>query len=121
MMRVFNLLLVFFVVAGAAVTFSIKQSAQTEIDKIAFLKRQIAQEKDAIDILEADWSYLTESANIQKLVDQYNGQLQLHPIKPTQVISGRQLPKYLPSRVDAKDDLMARIANADDPLAILSQ
>ena len=58
MSRLINLLLILFVLMGAFWLFQVKHQAKEEGGKIAILRGQIQEEKDALLLLKAEWSYL---------------------------------------------------------------
>src|SRR5690554_1745107 len=80
-------------VAAAAFTYKTKYEAENQLAELNRLERQIRLERDSIDVLQADWSLLTQPARIQRLVENYQDQLDLQPVDPTQVGSISELPQ----------------------------
>jgi hypothetical protein len=70
---------------GAAFTFKIKQDSEAAIDRVSKLESKIKAEQDAIDVLEADWSLLTDPKRLEALVERYKDQLPLVPTDPKSI------------------------------------
>nr|WP_321980272.1 hypothetical protein [uncultured Cohaesibacter sp.] len=85
MSRLINFLLVLFALMGAFWLFQVKHEAKEEGEKIAILKGQIQDEKDALLLLKAEWSYLNRPQRIQRLTDEFSDQLGLKAIEPYQI------------------------------------
>ncbi len=79
---VFFVLLVLVVVSS---TYVLKYGSEIEHDNIAKLNREIKIEREATDILEANWSLLTDPARIQRLTSRYQDELGLEELLPKQV------------------------------------
>jgi hypothetical protein len=92
MWRFINIGLVAIIVLGAAWTFQIKHQAELAEDEVAKLRRQIALERETIDILKADWSYLNNPERLQRIVEAFENELDLGPIDPEQIITLDELP-----------------------------
>jgi cell division protein FtsL len=56
--------------------------------KLTFVQRKIAQKKEAIHVLKAEWSHLNEPSRLQKLVQKH---LDMTPITAFQLISSADL------------------------------
>jgi hypothetical protein len=93
MLRTLDVALIVIMIAAAAVTYRIKQHAEQKTVAIRELHHRIAEEKDSIKLLKAEWSLLTEPSRLQKLVDLYHSELDLDPVEPTQFGSFRDLPE----------------------------
>lgn len=70
------------------------------------LKAKIADEQEAIRILEAEWSGLNQPARLQKLTERY---LELAPVQVSQVVGFSALPE---KPVDGAQDNMLAAAPA---------
>lgn len=92
MRRWMNLILVGLMIAGAVVTFETKRKAEIASAELAKIKRNITMEKENIDILRAEWNYLTEPARLQTLAERYTDFLNLQPLDVEQIISAEELP-----------------------------
>lgn len=91
--RTTDVILIAAMVAAAAFTYKTKYEAENQLAELNRLERQIRLERDSIDVLQADWSLLTQPARIQRLVENYQDQLDLQPVDPTQVGSISELPQ----------------------------
>jgi hypothetical protein len=93
MIRTTDIALFTLMIAAAAGTYQIKAEANGKQNEIRRIERQIAVEEDTIDLLEADWSMLTQPERLQKLVEKHAGELALQPIEARQVVSVRDVPE----------------------------
>jgi hypothetical protein len=91
--RTSDVVLIAAMVAAAAFTYKTKYEAEARLSELNRIERQIRLEKDSIDVLKADWSLLTQPARIQRLVENYEDQLDLQPVEPTQIGSIADLPQ----------------------------
>lgn len=92
MFRTTDIVLIAVMIGAAAVTYRIKQNAESELEHINKIKTQIRLEHDAINLLKADWSLLSQPRRLQKLVDLYQPQLNLQPTTAQQIVTLDQLP-----------------------------
>ena len=92
MLQTIDLILISLMVTAAAWTFRIKYEAEAMTEHIAKLEMQLQEERDAIDILQADWSLLSKPSRLQVLVERYKEELQLVPLEATQIGDVKQLP-----------------------------
>ena len=92
MFRTTDIALIAVMIGAAAVTYRIKQNAESELEHINKIKTQIRLEHDAINLLKADWSLLSQPRRLQKLVDLYQPQLNLQPTTAQQIVTLDQLP-----------------------------
>jgi hypothetical protein len=90
--RTTDIVLIAVMIGTAAVTYRIKQSAESELEHINKIRTQIRLEHDTINLLEADWSLLTQPKRLQKLVELYQPQLNLQPTTAEQIVTLDQLP-----------------------------
>lgn len=95
----FVLILLFGVSAGL---YHVKYSVDRMERQGLALKAKIAEEHEAIRILEAEWSGLNQPARLQKLTERY---LQLAPVQVSQVVVFATLPQK-PAE-DEKDNMLA--------------
>jgi len=92
MFRKIDFLLVCLVLVVATATYVVKYGSEIEYNNISKLEREIETEKEAIDILKANWSLLTDPARIQKLSEQHGDELGLETLKSNQMITLDQIP-----------------------------
>jgi hypothetical protein len=104
MIRTTDIALFTLMIVAAAGTYKIKAEANSKQNEIRRIEKQIAYEEDTIDLLEADWSMLTQPERLQKLVEKHAGELSLQPIEAHQVVSVRDVPQR---GVAPDDDVIA--------------
>ena len=85
MMRTLDIILIAVMLVAATVTYKIKHDAEKQVVEIKKIQRQIAFEKDTINLLKADWSLMTQPNRLQRLSDIYQSQLKLQPVDVTQI------------------------------------
>jgi hypothetical protein len=90
--RTTDIVLIAVMIGAAAVTYRIKQSAESELEHINRIRTQIRLEHDTINLLQADWSLLSQPKRLQKLVELYQPQLNLQPTTADQIVTLDQLP-----------------------------
>jgi hypothetical protein len=93
MLKTFDIIMIMIMISAAAVTFRIKAESEAQLREVRNLERQIANEEEAIDLLEADWSLLTQPARIQKLVDAHKEALGLQATVSRQVTGVDAIPE----------------------------
>lgn len=93
MIRTTDIALFALMMAAAAGTYKIKAEANQKLAEIKRIEVQIAREEDTIDLLEADWSMLTQPDRLQRLVEAFATQLPLQPIEARQVVSASEIPE----------------------------
>jgi len=102
MLRTFDLVLIGIMTAAAAVTYTIKHRAELKLEEVHRLEAEIKLEKDTIDLLKADWALQSQPNRLERLVNAYNGELQLQPTDSTSLAHARELP-MLKSQVPPPD------------------
>jgi hypothetical protein len=93
MIRTTDIALFTLMMAAAAGTYKIKAEASQKLAEIKRIEVQISHEEDTIDLLEADWSMLTQPDRLQRLVEAFAAQLPLQPIEARQVVSVKDIPE----------------------------
>jgi len=111
-LRTFDIILIGLMILAAAVTYKIKHDAEKQMTQVTKLQRMITDERDTIDLLKADWSLLTQPNRLQKLVESYQGQLDLQQVEAQQIITINELPQPKPVSQDI-DDVANIITEAD--------
>lgn len=141
MWRAVNLILVFALIATAAIAYQINYGTDRAAREARRLEAQIATERDRTQVLVGEWTKLDQPARIQDLVGQYGAYLELNPMDPAQFatlddIPFRQTtpigeteapattgsakdPKGKSEKPDLKKDLRVLEPRADDPLSRL--
>ncbi|WP_182087166.1 hypothetical protein [Aureimonas sp. ME7] len=92
MLKTFDVLLVAVVLMAAAWTFGHKYQAEALEHEVMLLDRKIAQERETIQLLEADWSLLNQPFRLEALARNFDAVLQLRPVDPQQIVEPNQLP-----------------------------
>ena len=92
MMRVVNLGLLGLVIATATWTYSVKHESEQRLVEIRKLERQIALERETIELLRADWAHLSHPERLQRLTALYAVELGLETPTAGQFITEQDLP-----------------------------
>lgn len=108
--RTRDIVMIAVMLSAAAFTYKTKHDAEAMRARIYSLESQIQAEKDALDVLKADWSLLTQPGRLQKLAKTYETELGLHLIEPQQIVTMQRL-REIPFR--PAPDLMAKDADRD--------
>jgi hypothetical protein len=102
----FVIILLFGVSAGL---YHVKYSVDRMERQGLALKVKIAEEQDAIRILDAEWSSLNRPERLQKLSSRY---LQLAPVEVVQVVNFDQIPERSTEPVEGAGALVASAPGA---------
>jgi hypothetical protein len=138
MWRAINLLLVFALIATAAIAYHINYGTDRASREARRLEAQIELERDRTQGLVGEWTKLDQPARIQDLVTQYGEYLDLNPMDPAQFATLDDIPfrQVAPvgetetpattgsttgakAKPDPKKDLRVLEPRADDPLSRL--
>jgi len=90
--RTSDIVLIAVMVSAAAFTYKTKAEAEDTLSTINRLEAQLRFEEDTTDLLEADWSLLTQPSRLQKLSEIYQAELLLQPIEAHQFVGLDELP-----------------------------
>ena len=93
MLKTLDIIMIMVMISAAAVTFRIKAESEAQLREVRLLERQIAHEEESIDLLEADWSLLTQPSRVQKLVDAHKEELGLQATISRQVTGIDAIPE----------------------------
>lgn len=108
MMRIINITLLALLFGIATWTYSVKHDAQDRLAEIRALEDQIATERESIDLLKADWAFLSDPQRLQALADRYKDDLGLAATRPDQIATLDELPGPPPAPAsDAVTDIIA--------------
>ena len=94
MLRLFNAFLVLSALVSAFVLYSLEHRMRATERQIAHTKSEIGEEREAIKLLDAEWSNLTQPARLQALAE---SQLGLKPLKVDQIVNEQELIARIPS------------------------
>lgn len=112
--RIVNVVLLLLAISGAVVTYGMKHKAELAAERVEKLQADIAKEKDALTLLRAEWSVLTQPGRLEEVTTTYKEHFQLEPFSPQQVARIEDIP--LRPQPDAKRTV--HVSDAD-PLAAL--
>ncbi len=98
MIRLVNLAAILITLTASYALYRMKYEATDYSRQVIDLREEIAAERDLINVLEAEWSYLNEPQRIQRLADQY---LELQTLDARQIVTFQELG----SRIGFRDDI----------------
>jgi cell division protein FtsL len=111
MLRAFNVALLVIVLGIAFVLYSLEHRMRAGERAFAKLGNEIGQERELIRLLDAEWSYLTRPARIERLAREH---LAMGPLVPAQVVPEAAIARRIPERPAPNP-----AESPDDPLADL--
>lgn len=114
MLRTVDIVMIGLLLGGAAFTFKVKQDSEAAIEQVTALKKQIKIERDAIDILQADLSLLTDPTRLQALVERYQDQLGVAPLDPKAIGKVTEIPVKPIEVINPDSGGIAGIIQQDD-------
>lgn len=112
MLKTLDVILVAALLSAAAWTFGMKHEAENLEAEVRLMDRKIAQERETIQLLSADWSLLNQPYRLQRLAEAFEGTLKLKPINPEQMAAANELPA--PPAPKAEDDMQKIASIAKD-------
>ncbi|SNY94379.1 hypothetical protein SAMN04515647_4698 [Cohaesibacter sp. ES.047] len=123
MSRLVNVVLFVFVLVGAFWLYQVKHEAKLEEEKIATLQKQIKEEKQALLLLKAEWSYLNRPQRVQTLTDRFSDELGLKQVEPYQIGKVADLPERVEgSTVSDQDQKQLKsLLNQAQPASLKSE
>jgi cell division protein FtsL len=99
MLRAFNACLVLMVLAAAYVLYSLEHSIRGVERQIARTNAAIANEKETIGLLNAEWSSLVRPERLQRLAERH---LRLKRVSPDQFVKINELAARIPAEPPVK-------------------
>jgi len=90
--RIVNVFLVLLMIAGAGVTYEMKDRASVAAKRVARLHTNIGKEKEAIALLKAEWSVLSQPARLQAVISRCQDHFRLAPFSASQVATLDEIP-----------------------------
>ncbi|WP_235911764.1 cell division protein FtsL [Mesorhizobium xinjiangense] len=108
MFRTTDIVLIAVMVSAAAFTYKTKHEAEDQLTAVRKLQKQIQLEEETIDLLEADWSLLTQPSRLQKLANAYQEQLELEPIEAERIVDIDDIPNKPPQIEPPDGEAIAR-------------
>jgi cell division protein FtsL len=109
MLRSFNLILVVGVLVLGFVIYSLEHRMRAGERAISRIQQEIADERERIRLLEAEWGFLTRPHRVEQLAREHAG---MRPSEPWQWVTEAEIPARVPDRPAPNPS-----ASPDDPLA----
>lgn len=108
------------IVAVAAWAYHVNYRTQSALERAEALRRQIAAEREAIQVLRVEWAHMNAPARLEALVAAANRHLTLYPVTPGQFgviadLPARPVP--VPGAPDAAADESLSAGAAPAPAA----
>ena len=97
MIRLVNLAAILITLTASYALYRVKYEATDYSRQVTGLREEIAAERDLINVLKAEWSYLNEPQRIQRLADQY---LELQALDARQIVTFQELSERTSFRED---------------------
>lgn len=111
MSRLLNLALLTVMLIGAVVTYDMKLKAEKAAERVVKLEGEIAEQKDAVQLLRAELSMLVQPGRLQVVVDRHADHFQLEDFSPSQYATVEEIPVRIASPTD--DKAMATMADGN--------
>lgn len=92
MTRYINALLVFLMVLSAAAVYDMKYEAEIAAENINKKQAEIAQAREDISLLKAEWALLTRPARMRDLLDRHHDILNLTPMSSDHIGTLADIP-----------------------------
>ena len=106
MMRTSTLSILLLAVAIGVGLFMVKYRVQDLEDQLVTLNREIARDREAIQVLRAEWSHLNEPSRLKVLAGRH---LDMVPVLVEKVASRAKFNEQFPVRIEASDDMATEI------------
>ncbi|MGO9742317.1 MAG: cell division protein FtsL [Roseiarcus sp.] len=90
MWRILHIIAIGAVIASAFYVYSIKYETIYAAEEVEKTRQLIAKERDAIELLRAEFAHLTRPDRLQQIADQ---QLQMQPLALNQIVKPEDLPE----------------------------
>jgi cell division protein FtsL len=95
MLRVFNLFLVLTALVAAFFLYSLEHRMRAGEREIASLTKAIANEREQIKLLHAEWSHLSRPSRLERLARE---RARMKPLQAAQIATEAELTQRLPER-----------------------
>lgn len=93
MTRYINALLVFLMVLSAAAVYDMKYEAEIAAENIKQKQAEIAQAREDISLLKAEWALLTRPARMRDLLERHQDILNLTPLSSNHIGTLADIPE----------------------------
>ncbi len=113
MIRPSTLLIVLLAVSLSLTLFTVKYQVQDMEDQLVGLNRSITDDRQAIHVLKAEWSYLNEPTRLKILAERYLG---MTAIDSRQVGTARELlPRIHIDKAETVTPMAATVVTQEQP------
>ena len=109
-MRVLNILVICALVLAASAVYKIKFDSTLQAARVAKLRNELREQRDAVAALRAEWAKLATPARIEELAARF---LHLQPVKATQFDNFDNLPARPPVQPSGSDAIGAALAPSE--------
>src|SRR5215217_8277363 len=110
MSRIINAVLILLMIVGAGVTYQLKHRAEKAAQRVARLNTNIGKEKEALALLKAEWSMLSQPSRLQAVISRYQDHFNLAPFSADQVATLDEIPlKPAPQPVEPPKSIAAAV------------
>jgi len=92
MKRTVNALLVALMVLSAAAVYDMKYEAELSAENVHKVERDIEREREALSLLKAEWSVLTQPGRLQDLAERHADILKLTPMTADHIVTLADIP-----------------------------
>jgi len=110
-MRLLNILIIAALILAASFVYKIKFDSTLQAERVAKLRGELRNEREAIALLRAEWTKLETPGRLESLAQRY---LTLKPIAPSQFDSFDRLPERPPQLPAAPADPIGAMLGAAD-------
>jgi hypothetical protein len=109
-LRIINIALIAAMIAAAIVTYNLKHGTEQAAARVARLHAGIAKEREAIALLKAEWSVLSQPGRLQELVSRFQDHFRLQPFAAGQVATLDEIPMRPIGGVEVEKETLAQAA-----------
>lgn len=95
------------IIAIAGWAYNVNYNTMTALDRVSELRRGIVAEREALQVLRVEWAWLNSPERLSRLVQQFDTQLGLVPLKPVALKHAALVP--FPDRSAPEDELIVPI------------
>ena len=115
-MRIFHLFVVGMLIFAAAYVYRIKMESTSRVERVQRLNAEIAEQRNAIAVLRAEWAKLDAPLRLQGLAERH---LALKPVTAQQYDQLKNLPERPPNFTRDPDPIgaMLNLIEASGPAA----
>lgn len=92
MSRLINVVLLGVMIVAAVLVYDMKHRVETASVEVAKKERDIEREREAIALLKAEWSLLTQPARLQELIGRYDMYFELLDVGVDQIATVGDIP-----------------------------